>query len=314
MNRKIKILSLFALIIIEASAFGQQFKGKYFVNVNSAGVILDGYDVVSFFTDNKPVIGNENYKFKYHDAVYWFSSEAHLKMFMDNPERYNVQFGGYCAYAVSLGRIAPIDVNTFSIVDDRLVIQHNARAVAGWNKDVKGNLVKADKYWEPVVKNGGKQIITDEERKFLVNTDRDGVILQGYDAVAYFTDNKAVKGDSNYTARYNGATYWFSSQEHADLFKESSAKYAPQYGAFCGYAVSLNKLRPVNPEIFQIKDGRLILQHTQQAYELFNRDLNVNANLADKNWPGLVAKKAGKKVKYDKPAKASPMPATTAVK
>jgi len=50
------------------------------------------------------------------------------------------QFGGWCAYAVSLGRVAPIDVNTFSIADGRLVIQHNQRAVNGWNKDVKGNL------------------------------------------------------------------------------------------------------------------------------------------------------------------------------
>jgi YHS domain-containing protein len=312
MNLKIKIITLLALIISGASA--QQFKGKYFVNVNSEGVILDGYDAVSFFTDNKPVMGNEKYKFEYHDAIYWFSSEAHLKVFMDNPEKYNVQFGGYCAYAVSLGRIAPIDVNTFSIVDNRLVIQHNARAVAGWNKDVKGNLAKADKYWLPVVKNNGKQIKTDEEKKFLVNTDMDGVILQGYDAVAYFIDNKAVKGDSKYSARYNGATYWFVSQEHADLFKDNSEKYAPQYGGFCGYAVSLNKLRPVNPEIFQIKEGRLILQHTQQAYDLFNKDLNANTKLADGNWPGLVERKAGKKVKYDKPAKASPVSNPTAIR
>ncbi len=290
-------------LLVGMSAYLQSGKGKYFVNLNSEGVILDGYDAVSFFTDNKPVKGNSKFNFTYHDAIYWFTSADHLRLFMENPAKYDVQFGGYCAYAVSLGRIAPIDVNTFSIVDNRLVIQHNARAVAGWNKDVNGNLIKADKYWEAVAKNKGKQIKTDEEKKFLVNTDKEGVILQGYDAVAYFTEAKAIKGDNKYTARYNGATYWFASQEHADLFKDNSEKYAPQFGAFCGYAVSLNKLRPVNPEIFQIKDGRLILQHTQQAYDLFNKDLNANTKIADENWPGLVLKKAGKKVKFDKPAK-----------
>ncbi len=79
--------------------------------------------------------------------------------------------------------------------------------------------------------------------------------------------------------------------------------FAPQYGAFCGYAMSLNKLRPIDPTIFQIVDGRLILQHTQEAYDLFNKDTKGNTVKADGNWPGQVKKHAGKKVKFDKPAK-----------
>ncbi len=303
---KNNLLALFAFLLMSASLIAQPDKGKYLVNLNSEGVILDGYDAVAFFTVNKPVKGEAKFAFKYHDAVYWFASEEHQKLFMQNPEKYDVQFGGYCAYAAALGRTAPIDVNTFSVVDNRLVIQHNSRAVAGWNKDVAGNLKKADKYWPAIVKNNGKQIKTDEEKKFLVNTDKNGVIIQGYDVVSYFTDNKAVKGNEEFTARYNGATYWFTSQAHAEMFKDNSEKYAPQYGAFCGYAVSLKKLRPVDPNIFQIEDGRLILQHTQQAYELFNKNTKGNVALADKNWPELVKKRAGKKVKFDKPAKPAP--------
>ncbi|CAN5296579.1 hypothetical protein BH11BAC6_BH11BAC6_16710 [soil metagenome] len=98
------------------------------------------------------------------------------------------------------------------------------------------------------------------------NTDPDGVTLQGYDAVAYFTDMKPTKGDPKYFARYNGATYWFASEAHAGMFKDHPEMFAPQYGSFCGYAMSLNKLRPIDPLIWQIVDGRLILQHTQDAY------------------------------------------------
>ena len=93
------------------------------------------------------------------------------------------------------------------------------------------------------------------------------MILQGYDAVSYFTVNKAQLGDSKYEARYNGATYWFTSDAHASMFKDHPEMFAPQYGAFCGYAMSLNKLRPIDPLIWQIVDGRLILQHTQDAYD-----------------------------------------------
>lgn len=298
------IFVMMMTIMLPKLALAQQYKGRYLNNLNSEGVILDGYDAVAFFTDNKPVKGVADFQFSYNDAIYYFASQAHLDLFKAAPAKYAPQFGAWCAYAVSLGRTAPIDVNTFSIVNGRLLLQHNQRAVDGWNKDVLGNLALADKYWPAVTNNGGKQITTDSEKGFLNNTDENGVTLQGYDAVAYFTDNKAVKGDPEFEARFNGATYWFASQEHANMFKDSAAKYAPQYGAFCGYAMSLGKLRPVDPNIFQIINGRLILQHTQMAYDLFNKELESNIQKADTNWPVQVKKHAGKKVKFDKPAMA----------
>lgn len=138
---------------------------------------------------------------------------------------------------------------------------------------------------------------------YLNNINDKGVIIEGYDPVAYFTDNKPVKGASTFSAEYNGATYWFASAEHEQLFKSQPQKYAPQYGAFCGYAVSIGKLRPVDPAIFQIENGKLILQHTREAYDLFNKDLKTSIEKADENWPGIVANHLGKPVKYDEKAK-----------
>ncbi|MBL7737924.1 MAG: YHS domain-containing protein [Chitinophagaceae bacterium] len=293
------MIGLFSTGIVHA----QKEADKFFNNTDDRGVILGGYDAVAFFTDNKPVKGDAQYQFSHQDAIYYFASKEHLDLFKANPDRYKPQFGGWCAYAVSLGRVAPIDVNTFSIVDGRLFIQHNQRAVNGWNKDVSGNITKADKYWPAVsVKHGG-QVTTDEEKGFLNNTDPDGITLQGYDAVAYFTQMKAVKGDPKYSARYNGATYWFSSEANATMFKDHPEMFAPQYGAFCGYAMALNKLRPINPELFDVIEGKLILQHSPDAYTQFHKNLAGNINKADNNWPGQVKKHAGKKVKFDKPAK-----------
>jgi YHS domain-containing protein len=305
MEKQINMLRITFLLLLFAvpHAQAQQHERILFNNVNSDGVILDGYDAVAFFTDHQPVKGNPAFQFTYDKAIYYFASQEHLDAFKANPDKYKPQFGGWCAYAVSLGRVAPIDVNTFSIVNDRLVIQHNQRAVNGWNKDVTGNLALADKYWPRVAGSGGKQITTDEEKKFLNNTDREGVVIQGYDPVAYFTQMKAVKGDPMYTARYNGATYWFSSGANANLFKDHPNMFAPQYGAFCGYAMALNKLRPVDPEIFDVIDGRLILQHSPDAYKRFHEDVAGYIIKADGNWPGQVKSHAGKKVKFDKPAK-----------
>jgi len=298
------ILSFLMLIALNTKA--QDHKELTFNNTNENGVILDGYDAVAFFTDNKPVKGDAQFQVTYDKATYYFASQEHLDLFKGDPEKYKPQFGGWCAYAVSLGRVAPIDVNTFSIVNNRLVIQHNQRAVNGWNKDIQGNLALADKYWPKVSEKGGKQIITDAEKSFLNNTDPDGVTLQGYDAVAYFTQMKAVKGDPKYTARYNGATYWFSSDANAAMFKDHPEMFAPQYGAFCGYAMALNKLRPINPEIFDVIDGKLILQHSEDAYNRFHKDVAGYVTKADNNWPGQIKKHAGKKIKFDKPAKPAP--------
>jgi YHS domain-containing protein len=291
------------LLAMITAAYSQKHEGKYFNNLNDHGVIIDGYDAVAFFTDGKPVKGDQQYQYTYQDAVYYFVSQEHLDLFKADPEKYKPQFGGWCAYAVSLGRVAPIDVNTFSIVNGRLLIQHNQRAVNGWNKDVQGNLALADKYWPKVSERGGKQIQTDAEKAFLNNTDKDGIVLQGYDPVSYFSDGKAEKGDTKFAARYDGATYWFASDAHATMFKDHPEMFAPQYGAFCGYAMSLNKLRPIDPTIFQIVDGKLILQHSQDAYTQFNKDLAGNVTKANTNWPGQVQKHAGKKIKFDKPAK-----------
>lgn len=273
--------------------------GKAFNNVDKSGVILDGYDPVAFFTDNKPVKGSEQFQHTYDEAIYHFASQEHLDLFKKNPEMYKPQYGAWCAYAVSLGRVAPIDVNTFSVVNGRLFIQHNQRAVNGWNKDVPGNIILADKYWPAVSGKKGGQITTDAEKQFVNNTGENGVILQGYDAVAYFAGTKAVKGESKYFARYNGATYWFATEQNQTMFKDHPEMFAPRYGAFSGYGISQGKLLPSHPEIFEVVDGHLIFLNSPEEKDEFQKDLSGNISKADTNWPELVKKHAGKKVEYD---------------
>lgn len=293
------IILLFMFLIAACNNGPKPQAGKAFNNVDEKGVILDGYDPVAFFTDNKPVKGNEKFQYTYDEAIYHFASKEHLDLFKNDPEKYKPQFGAWCAYAVSLGRVAPIDVNTFSIVNGRLFIQHNQRAVNGWNKDVPGNIVLADKYWPSVSGKKGAQITTDAEKGFLNNSDENGVILQGYDVVAYFSQMKPVKGDAKYFARYNGATYWFSSEQNQTMFKDHPEMFAPQYGAFNANGVSLGKLWPIDPEIFDISEGKLFFHNSHDEHENFHNDHAGNITKANNNWPNLVKSHAGMKIIYD---------------
>lgn len=135
--------------------------------------------------------------------------------------------------------------------------------------------------------------------KVLVLKNKEGAAILGYDAVAYFTDNKPVKGNPKFQSEYEGAKYYFASADHKILFDANPAKYAPAYGGYCGYAASIGKVRPANPLLWSIVDGQLIVQHTKGAVELWDKDVAGNKAKADKLWPRLVEVKAGKRNPVD---------------
>src|SRR5260221_6151937 len=128
------------------------------------------------------------------------------------------------------------------------------------------------------------------DHKVLVLKNKDGAAILGYDAVAYFTDNKPVKGNPKFQSEFEGAKYYFASAEHKALFDANPVKYAPAYGGYCGYAASIDRLSPISPEWFQIIDGKLILQHNKKAYDKFNATLKENVVKADQKLPGLVVR------------------------
>ena len=129
------------------------------------------------------------------------------------------------------------------------------------------------------------------QSKALLNLDKSGVAVQGYDPVAFFTDGKPVKGNPQFTSRLKGATYYFASAEHKAAFDKEPAKYEPQFGGYCAYGVSKGKTVPIEVDAFQVVNGRLLLQYDKGIRDKFNKDTQGNLKLADSNWPGLVASK-----------------------
>lgn len=129
------------------------------------------------------------------------------------------------------------------------------------------------------------------QTKTLLNLDKAGLAIQGYDPVAFFTDGKPVKGDAKFPLRHNGALYYFTSKEHRDAFKADPAKYEPSFGGYCAYGVSRGKLVEIDVNAFQIVIGRLLLQYSKGVRDDFNKDAKGNLAKADTNWPTLLEKK-----------------------
>lgn len=128
------------------------------------------------------------------------------------------------------------------------------------------------------------------QTKTLLNLDKNGIAIQGYDPVAFFTQNRPVKGDPQFESKYNGARYLFASAEDKSTFDANPAKYEPQFGGFCAYGASEGHTAPVKIEAFQIVNGRLIMQYDLGVKKEFNKDQQGNLQKADRNWPAIVAK------------------------
>ncbi|MEO8149491.1 MAG: YHS domain-containing (seleno)protein [Bacteroidia bacterium] len=108
--------------------------------------------------------------------------------------------------------------------------------------------------------------------------------IEGYDPVAYFTQQKAIKGEETNSYKWDDATWYFSSAENMNLFKASPEKYAPQFGGYCSYAVSTGFTAKIDPEAFQIIDEKLYLYNDQSFKTKWNENPKENLEKDATNW------------------------------
>jgi YHS domain-containing protein len=115
-----------------------------------------------------------------------------------------------------------------------------------------------------------------------------GIAIEGYDPVAYFKQNKAVKGSTEFSATYQGIIYNFSSADNKNTFLKNPSAYEPQYGGWCAYAMGSNGNKvEVDPGTFKIINNKLYLfynKYFNNTLKSWNKDeANLKAK-ADINW------------------------------
>jgi YHS domain-containing protein len=115
--------------------------------------------------------------------------------------------------------------------------------------------------------------------------DNGRLALKGYDPVAYFTEERAAVGDSQFQHEWDGAIYHFVSQKHRELFKLEPERYLPQYDNWCAASVAKGLKVLPNPEYWVVVDGRLYLFGKPIGPDLMRNDPVAMKERADKNWP-----------------------------
>lgn len=114
------------------------------------------------------------------------------------------------------------------------------------------------------------------------------VAVSGYDPVAYFTAGKPVKGDKKFTATYKGAEFRFASAANQAAFQKDPARYAPQYGGYCAWAVSQGYTASADPTVWKVVGGKLYLNYNKDVGEKWSKDIPGHIAAADKNWPRVL--------------------------
>ena len=90
----------------------------------------------------------------------------------------------------------------------------------------------------------------------IYRAERDGPALRGYDTVAYFTEGRAMLGSADHEVVWRDTVWRFANAEHKALFEADPERYAPQFGGYCAYAASRNRLYEGHPEVFVIEGER----------------------------------------------------------
>src|SRR6266540_3418478 len=119
----------------------------------------------------------------------------------------------------------------------------------------------------------------------------EGVAIQGYDPVAYFSQGKAIKGSRDLAVSHQGVLYYFSSAANKEEFKKNPSAYEPQYGGWCAYAMGAKGEKvSVDPETFKIINGKLYLFYNRSfnnTLKSWNKDEQHLKQNADANWQGI---------------------------
>lgn len=148
------LLFMLGVTLLAAHAQDPTVLRKKQFNLNEAGVAINGYDPVAYFTHGKAIKGNKENAVAYEGVVYYFSSAVNKDEFKKSPAKYEPNYGGWCAYAMGAkGEKVEIDPKTFKIVDGHLNLFYNKffnNTLTEWNKDEANLRKKADANWSKI--------------------------------------------------------------------------------------------------------------------------------------------------------------------
>lgn len=115
------------------------------------GVAISGYDTVIYLTEHRAAKGSPDHALLWRGATWQFVSAETMEVFEMNPTAYAPQFGGYCAEALSEGRLAPSSPDTFAVIDGKLYLISSDDDRGAWSADPRSRIALANQNWPGIL-------------------------------------------------------------------------------------------------------------------------------------------------------------------
>ena len=117
----------------------------------NGGVAVGGFDVVSYHRMQNPVEGSSDLTHEWQGVTWRFADETNLRLFQGDPEKFAPKYGGYCAYALARGALAPTDPEAWTIYHGKLYLNFSKAVREKWLADVANHVATADNNWPAIL-------------------------------------------------------------------------------------------------------------------------------------------------------------------
>jgi hypothetical protein len=114
------------------------------------GIAISGYDPVAYFTQSKAVKGDGAFVVDWKNVKWLFANSENAELFKTMPEKYEPQYGGYCAFGCSRGYKAKTNPDVWTIDNGKLYLNYDTGVRDIWNKDRQVYILKANANWPKV--------------------------------------------------------------------------------------------------------------------------------------------------------------------
>ena len=117
-------------------------------NTLHAGLGAKGYDVVAYFAHGQPTPGSDRHTAEFGGVTWQFASKENRDLFAADPARYAPQYGGFCSWGVSQGKLFDVDpVSGWKVIDGKLYLNFNADINGTFARDAHTLIAKAERNW-----------------------------------------------------------------------------------------------------------------------------------------------------------------------
>ncbi|EBA15637.1 twin-arginine translocation pathway signal sequence domain protein, putative [Roseobacter sp. SK209-2-6] len=131
---------------------------------------------------------------------------------------------------------------------------------------------------------------TESRAEMPIFSEQNGLAIGGYDVVAFFDEQHAMRGNSAHALMWKGVVWHFATAGNQARFEANPRAYAPVFGGYCAYAMARGYLAAGNPELWVIEDGELFLLNNSAAHGLWQQDATALNEIARENWPSVLRK------------------------